>query len=120
VVTGVVIRGDGRGRGFGFPTANIALGGLGPIEYGVYAGRALGHPAAVSVGVRPTFGEGLMPLLEAHLLDFDGDLYGRQIDVELLKYLRPEIAFDDTEALLEQIAADVVKVRRAVGGAGAR
>lgn len=109
--TGVVVRGDRRGRRLGYPTANIPLGDA-PLRHGVYAGRALGHAAAVSVGVRPTFGHGLEPLLEAHLLDFSGDLYGRELSVELLAFLRPEERFDDIDALRVQIEEDCAAARR--------
>jgi riboflavin kinase / FMN adenylyltransferase len=115
-VTGTVIRGDQRGRDLGFPTANIRVPGDAPeLRFGVYAGRALGRPAAVSVGVRPTFGTGLEPLLEAFILDFDGDLYGQELTVELIEYLRPELRFDSVEDLVAQMQADVAAVRERVG-----
>jgi riboflavin kinase/FMN adenylyltransferase len=109
----VVIHGDKRGREIGFPTLNIALDGD-AVPYGIYAGRVLGRSAAVSVGVRPTFGDGLTPLLEVHILDFTGCLYGWEIEVELLEYLRPELKFDSVEALITQIEDDVAEVRRLV------
>lgn len=107
-----MIRGDQRGRLLGFPTANLRV----PPEardlpFGVYAGRALGRAAAVSIGVRPTFGDGLEPLAEIHVVDFEGDLYGQQLSVELLEYLRPERRFDTVEALKDQIARDVAATR---------
>jgi riboflavin kinase / FMN adenylyltransferase len=111
-IRGRVVHGDARGRGLGFPTANIEVGDTHPdLEFGVYAARVLGRPAAVSVGVRPTFGEGLRPLLEAHILDFSADLYGRDIEVELLRFLRPERRFHDLDELVEQVAADIRAVR---------
>jgi riboflavin kinase/FMN adenylyltransferase len=114
-VTGVVVHGDHRGRELGYPTANIPLEGpTSALPFGIYAGRVLGHPAAVSVGVRPTFGDGLAPILEAYLLDFDGDLYGQELTVELLEYLRPELRFDSLDSLVDQIAADVDQVRSRV------
>lgn len=114
---GVVIRGDRRGRLLGFPTANLRLPPeAGDLPFGVYAGRALGHAAAVSIGVRPTFGDGLEPLAEVHVLDFEGDLYGQQLSVELHAYLRPERRFDTVEALKDQIAHDVAATRALIEG----
>lgn len=121
-VRGTVVVGRRLGRQLGFPTANVRLG-EDPPAFGVYAGRVLGHPAAVSVGVRPTIDAGLEPLAEAHLLDFCGDLYGQTIEIELLSRLRPEQRFASLEALTQQIERDVQLVReatercsRAVGG----
>jgi riboflavin kinase/FMN adenylyltransferase len=112
VVTGTVVVGDRRGRELGFPTANVRFpDDAEPPAFGVYAGMALGRPAAISVGVRPTFGDDLEPLLEAHILDFDGDLYGREITVELLEFLRPEARFNSVEALVAQMEADIAEVR---------
>jgi riboflavin kinase/FMN adenylyltransferase len=118
-LTGTVIAGDRRGRLLGFPTANLALPSDesddgAPLTFGVYAGRALGRPAAVNIGVRPTYGSGLKPLVEVHVLDFDGDLYGQTLEVELLGYLRPELAFSSSEALIDQMAEDVRAVRAVV------
>jgi riboflavin kinase/FMN adenylyltransferase len=107
-VRGEVVSGDRRGRELGFPTANIV-----PDEalvcpgHGVYAARADGHCAAVSVGVRPTFGTGRAVLIEAYLLDYDGDLYGRSLTVEFLARLRGERRFESVEALVRQMRADV-------------
>jgi riboflavin kinase/FMN adenylyltransferase len=109
---GEVVRGDRRGRLLGFPTANIV-----PDEalvcpgHGVYAARADGFCAAVSVGVRPTFGTGRAVLVEAYLLDQDVDLYGRQLRVEFLQRLRGERRFASTEALIEQMRHDVDRTR---------
>jgi len=119
VVTGVVIHGDKRGRELGYPTANIALTNVTDLEFGVYAARVLARPAAVSVGVRPTFGDGLVPLLEAHILDFAGSLYGWEIEVELIERLRPELRFDSVEELLAQMERDIADVRRRVPSRGA-
>jgi riboflavin kinase/FMN adenylyltransferase len=110
-ITGPVVHGDKRGRTLGFPTANVEIKGRRDLEFGVYAGWADGRPAAISIGVRPTFGVGLQPLAEAYLLDFDGDLYGRTIRIELVARLRGEVAFEDVDALLEQIREDVDAVR---------
>jgi hypothetical protein len=111
-ITNTVVEGDARGRLLGFRTANMHLpeGEEAP-RFGVYAGRALGRPAAVSVGVRPTYGDDLKPLVETHILDFDGDLYGEVMSVELLEFLRPEARFTSEEALREQIREDVTVVR---------
>jgi riboflavin kinase/FMN adenylyltransferase len=115
VVRGVVVPGDRRGRLLGFPTANLRPGpGAELPPFGVYAGTAGGRPAAISIGVRPTYGDGLEPLLEAHLLDFAGDLYGSELEVVLLHRLRPELAFAGEQALIDQITADVAEVRRLV------
>jgi riboflavin kinase/FMN adenylyltransferase len=112
VVAGTVVAGDRRGRELGFPTANIRLDPDSEVPaFGVYAARVDRRAAAVSIGVRPTFGDGLEPLLEAHLLDYSGDLYGRELSVQLLAYLRPERRFDSVEALVEQMNADVAAVR---------
>lgn len=111
VVTGEVVHGDQRGRLLGFPTANVRIDADAVPRFGVYAARLDGSPAAVSVGVRPTFGDDRQPLLEAHVLDFSGDLYGRQVSVELLEFIRDERAFDDAETLIAQMRDDVAKVR---------
>jgi riboflavin kinase/FMN adenylyltransferase len=112
-VEGVVVEGHRLGRELGFPTANLDVSAdqlLPP--YGIYAGSALGHPAAISIGVNPHFGEG-MQRVEAHLLDFDGDLYGQRLVVELWQHLRDELAFESQEQLVAAIAADVEATRRA-------
>jgi riboflavin kinase/FMN adenylyltransferase len=109
---GEVAHGDQRGRRLGFPTANLI-----PDEelacpgHGVYACLADGHPAAVSIGVRPTFKTGRGELIEAYLLDFDGDLYGEQLRIEFLERIRGERRFDTPEALVEQMRRDVERTR---------
>jgi riboflavin kinase/FMN adenylyltransferase len=109
---GEVVHGNQRGRLLGFPTANIV-----PDEelvcpgHGVYAARADGACAAVSVGVRPTFGTGRAVLVEAFLLDRDEDLYGRVLRVDFVARLRGERRFDTVEALVEQMRIDVVQTR---------
>jgi riboflavin kinase / FMN adenylyltransferase len=123
---GRVIRGEQRGRTLGFPTANLHQrpGLLLPAD-GVYAVHALldGHsvPAVLNVGVRPTFGE-LRRTVEAFLLDFDGDLYGRWLTLELVERLRGERRFAGVDALRQAIAADVARTREvlapAASGAG--
>jgi riboflavin kinase/FMN adenylyltransferase len=114
-VRGEVVHGDERGRTLGFPTANLI-----PEEtlvcpgHGVYACLADGHPAAVSIGVRPTFKTGRGELIEAYLLDFEGDLYGKPLTIEFLERLRGERRFGDPEALIERMHRDVELTRELV------
>jgi riboflavin kinase/FMN adenylyltransferase len=116
---GTVIHGDKRGAGLGYPTANLLLDpALARPARGIYAGRAQRngstHPAAVSVGVNPQFGgePGRSPVrIEAYLLDFEGDLYGEVLRVELHAKLRDERAFDSVEQLVRQMALDVEATR---------
>lgn len=116
-VDGAVVQGLGRGRGLGIPTANLdPLNEILP-GGGVYAclcrigGDAARRPGVVNVGRRPTFGGGAV-LLEAHLLDFDGDLYGRTLRVEFEARLRDEERFPDAAALLRRIRDDIEAARR--------
>ena len=113
-VEGTVVSGDARGAGLGFPTANLEPpeGVLVP-RLGIYAGFALDTRAAVSVGTNPTYGAGALRV-EAFLLDFEGDLYGRRLVVELWRRLRDEAAFESEEALVAQIVQDVADTRAAV------
>lgn len=119
-VTGVVEHGDHRGRALGFPTANLYL----PEENqlppdGVYGGlvRLVGKPsrllgvAAISVGTNPTFGE-LRRRLEAHILDFDGDIYGEVLEVQICFFVRSMMTFASVDELLAAIHADVQACRR--------
>lgn len=109
---GPVVRGDGRGRQLGFPTANLIPDeGLVHPGHGIYAARADGHKAAVNVGVRPTFETGRGELVEAYLLDVDEDLYGRQLKIEFITRLRGERRFPSVEELVEQMSRDVEEVR---------
>ena len=110
---GTVVAGDQRGGTLGYPTANIAMDPqlLCP-RYGIYAGEALGHRAAVSIGTNPHYG-GTERRIEPYLLDFDGDLYGRRLVVELWQRLRDEEVFESEEALVAQIALDVEATRGA-------
>jgi riboflavin kinase/FMN adenylyltransferase len=119
---GTVVRGDARGKSLGIPTANLPLGPrmAHPLR-GVYAGRtrAAGdwYAAAINVGVNPTFGGDPLTSparIEAYLLDFDGDLYGKEVRVEFWRRLRDEIKFSSPEALVEQIERDVDATRRLV------
>jgi riboflavin kinase / FMN adenylyltransferase len=110
---GVVVLGDQRGGTLGYPTANLAV----PPElivpaYGIYAGWARGHRAAMSIGVNPHYG-GDERRIEPYLLDFDGDLYGQRLLVELWQRLRDEQAFGSEEELVAQIARDVDATRAA-------
>ena len=110
---GVVVEGDARGRDLGFPTANLALEPrlLVPPN-GIYAGAALGRRAAISIGVNPHYG-GHERRVEAYLLDFDGDLYGERLRLELWSFLREEAAFGSERELVAQIARDVEATRTA-------
>jgi riboflavin kinase/FMN adenylyltransferase len=112
-VEGTVVLGDERGGTLGFPTANLAVEPqlLVP-AFGIYAGAALGRRAAISIGTNPHYG-GLERRIEAFLLDFEGNLYGRRVVVELWQRLREERAFVSEEELVAQIARDVDDVRRA-------
>ncbi|MGC9222052.1 MAG: bifunctional riboflavin kinase/FAD synthetase [Solirubrobacteraceae bacterium] len=115
-VSSWVVVGDRRGRELGFPTANLVPDPAYALPaYGVYAGRAGEHVAAISVGVRPTFGRNLTPLVEAFLLDFSGDLYGQRLTVEFVERLRGELRFDSRETLVAQMHADVEQTRELLG-----
>lgn len=112
-VEGTVVTGDARGGTLGFPTANLAVDPeLVVPAHGIYAGSALGHRAAVSIGTNPHYG-GEERRVEAFLLDFEGNLYGRRLVVELWKRLRDERAFESEEELVEQIVLDVEVARTA-------
>jgi riboflavin kinase/FMN adenylyltransferase len=112
-VDGVVVAGDARGGTLGFPTANLRVGpDLLVPAYGIYAGSTLGQRAAISIGVNPHYG-GEERRIEAFVLDFEGDLYGRRLIVELWRRLRDERAFDNEEELVAQIAHDVAQTRAA-------
>ncbi len=121
VVDGPVAHGDKRGRTLGYPTANLVpREGYATPGHGVYACRVRTadgrwHAAATNVGVRPMFESGLGELIEAYLLDFDGDLYGQPLRVEFLRRLRGEKRFDSVETLLEQMARDVEATRMVAG-----
>jgi len=112
---GPVQQGDGRGRELGFPTANLVPEeALACPGHGVYACLANGLPAAVSVGVRPTFNTGRGELIEAFILDFDGDLYGSQLCVQFIRRLRGERRFASAEALVAQMQRDVELTRESL------
>jgi riboflavin kinase / FMN adenylyltransferase len=113
-LTGTVVAGDQRGGTLGFPTANLALDQhlLAP-AYGIYAGSTLAHRAAVSIGVNPHYG-GSERRIEAFVLEWEGDLYGRHLRLELWERLRDERAFAGEEELVAQIARDVEATRSAI------
>jgi riboflavin kinase / FMN adenylyltransferase len=112
-VEGTVVAGDARGGTLGYPTANLAVpDGLLVPAYGIYAGRAGEHRAAISIGVNPHYG-GEERRVEAFLLDFEGDLYGRRLIVELWRRLRGERVFESEQELIEQIGRDVAETRAA-------
>jgi riboflavin kinase/FMN adenylyltransferase len=112
-VDGTVVAGDARGGTLGFPTANLRpQEGLLVPGYGIYAGVADGNKAAISIGTNPHYGGGERRI-EAFLLDFDGDLYGRELRLELWQRLRDERAFESEAELVAQIERDVEATRRA-------
>jgi riboflavin kinase/FMN adenylyltransferase len=119
-VRGTVVEGDRRGRTLGFPTANFSLDAPDQVlpERGVYAGevrflddgdpiRGAVHSSVANVGTRPTVDDSERVTLEAHLLDFEGDVYGRRVEFAFRHHLRPERKFPSVDALQEQIRADV-------------
>jgi len=115
-IQGIVQPGDRRGRELGYPTVNLELGDYQRPRYGIYAVRVTledgsEHSGVASLGVRPTF-DPPHELLEAHLFDFDGDLYGRTIEVALRAFLRDERKFDSIDALVTQMHADEADARR--------
>lgn len=121
---GTVVHGDERGRELGFPTANLAFDYRPALPaLGIYLGRVHvaerdvgpGHPALVSVGVRPTFHDDGRVLVEVYLLDWDGDLYDAVLDVEIEGRLRPERRFDNAEALVAQMRIDESEARARIG-----
>ena len=120
-ISGPVIHGDGRGRTINIPTANIQIPASKVLpSFGIYACRAwvngTSYAAATSLGVRPTFYQGLAPAptIEAHLLDFKSDLYGQIVKLEFVDYLRPEEKYDSVQALRDQIELDIQHTRTKV------
>lgn len=115
-LSGKVVVGDKLGRQWGFPTANLDVAGLVLPPYGVYSALAKLdgklYRVALNIGVRPTVAEGKQLRVEAHLLDFEGDLYGRELDVEISEKLREERKFASPAELQEQIRRDVAAVRQ--------
>jgi len=118
MLEGEVVGGDRRGRELGFPTANIVPADhLAHPGHGVYAAWAHGQMAAVNVGVRPTFETGRGLLVEAYLIDFDGDLYGQTLRIAFARRLRGERRFETVDALVEQMDRDIVDARRVLSEA---
>ena len=110
---GVVVAGDQRGGTLGYPTANLRLEpDLAVPRFGIYAGFGLEHRAAISIGTNPHYG-GTERRIEPYLLDFEGDLYGQRLVVELWERLRDEAVFDNEAELVEQIARDVEAAKAA-------
>jgi riboflavin kinase/FMN adenylyltransferase len=127
VLRGTVVHGDRRGRELGFPTANLEFAYSPALPaLGIYLGRVTvpergvgpGHPALVSVGVRPTFHDDGRVLVEVYLLDWDGDLYDASLDVELVARLREERRFDSVEALVAQMRRDEAEARASLAADG--
>ena len=115
-IEGLVVHGDKRGRELGWPTANVELGTYQRPAYGIYAVRVRlddgsEHDGVANLGVRPMF-DPPKELLEVVLFEWDGDLYGRTIDVALHHYIRPEMKFDGMDALKRQMEADAHEARR--------
>lgn len=126
-IGGHVVHGQQLGRKLGYPTANIRLGSRVAPVGGVFAVRVRGvggmvRPGVASLGVRPTVASADVrePVLEAHLFDFDGDLYGKRIEVEFVKKLRNEEKFPDLDAMVQQIDRDAQAARKILGVAAAR
>jgi riboflavin kinase/FMN adenylyltransferase len=120
-VAGAVRAGEKRGRELGFPTANIDTDGAMLPPNGVYAAWATGEDGArrravVNIGVRPTFGQSDAPVVEAHILEFEGDLYGQGLTVELVDRIRAEAKFEGPAMLKRQITRDVLEAKRLLGG----
>jgi riboflavin kinase/FMN adenylyltransferase len=114
-IRGPVVRGNERGRTIGFPTANIAVTPDRALPaFGIYVTRATTggrtYASATNIGINPTFNDP-RPSIETYLLDFEGDLYGRELRVELLHRIRDEAKFDSIDQLVEAIGADVQTVR---------
>jgi riboflavin kinase/FMN adenylyltransferase len=115
-VRGVVVRGDGRGRHLGFPTANLQVGHADKLipPPGIYAVRGVlrsgTHSGALHLGPRPTF-QGSPPTVELHLMDFEGDLYGEEVRVDFVARLRDVLPFDSVAALVDQMREDVGEAR---------
>ena len=117
LLDGEVVSGDRRGRELGVPTANVVPDDRYACPgHGIYAAWAHGHPAAVSVGVAPTFETGRGVLIEAHLIDFEGDLYGQTLRIAFVERLRGERRFDSAEALAQQMQRDIEQAKTVVAG----
>lgn len=121
-VVGTVAHGEKRGRTLGFPTANIRLDDSTRLRHGIYAVRLRSeghtHGGVASFGRRPTFDDGA-PLLEVFVFDFDGDLYGKAVEVSFVGWIRPEEKFDGADALVRQMHQDADQARAMLGGGSA-
>jgi len=116
-ITGEVMHGDKRGRALGYPTANLIMQPGFGLRHGVYAARAkiddVWHGAAVHFGTRVQFGGGV-PVMEAHVLDFSGEIYGTKLRLEFLSFLRGEQTFPSVEQMVGQMDQDVDKAREVI------
>ncbi len=118
-MVGTVVEGDQRGRKLGFPTANFVPGEHDCVPgHGVYAALTNGMPSAVNVGVRPTFESGRGLLVESHIVDWSGDLYGNEVELQFVKRLRGERRYGSTDALIEQMRRDIDETRRICASVG--
>lgn len=123
-LTGVVVHGDKRGRTIGFPTANLEVQSEILPLFGVYAcevhrwSNGQTHPGVMNCGYRPTLGQDLRLQIEAHLLDFQGDLYGERLSFRLKRFIRKELRFSGLRELKEQIAADSAAARQLLKSGG--
>ncbi len=121
-ILGKIVRGKGRGKRLGFPTANVSFNAKVPVEQGIYACwvivRGKRFAAATSVGVNAMFDE-KEPTIEAHLFDFSGDIYGENVEIAFVKRLRGMEKFANVELLKKQIQRDVEEVRRIFRSASA-
>lgn len=119
---GPVVGGAKRGTGLGFPTANVPLARGTGLSHGIYAVRVYVDgqhlDGAAYLGTRPTYDDG-MPVLEVFLFDFDGDLYGREIEVEFIEFIRPDRKFESSEALIAQMEIDCARARDILSEASA-
>ncbi|MGN7678209.1 MAG: bifunctional riboflavin kinase/FAD synthetase [Anaplasma sp.] len=117
IISGKVMRGRGRGRLIGFPTLNLSMGHTVLPRSGVYYARAKlsgdDHwlSGIVNIGVRPTFNEDESSILEMHIFDFDRNIYGEKVSVELVNFIRPERKFENVDQLVEQIRKDISEVK---------
>ena len=118
-IRGIVVKGEGRGKGLGFPTANLRVANGDKLipPQGIYAVRAVlrsgTHVGALHLGPRPTF-KGSPPTIELHVLDFEGEIYGEEVRVDFIAYLREILPFSSAAALVEQMKEDVERARKAV------
>ncbi len=115
-ISGTVLKGRGEGADMGFRTANLNIDEESlPVPHGVYAAYATidhtTYPTAVSVGASPTFDDGTLCNIEAHILGFSGDLYGKTISLKLVEYLRPMIKFTSTDELIQTVKADIQYIK---------